>query len=102
MAVGTKVHRGVHRPGAAVRARHGIGPDRRRWIGLPGRLFTQHTVRLIAAPGKFESKKFCFDERINGPCTLVNFCSSFFLETPLCGPSNSTFLTMPYPRWIRS
>src|SRR5262249_19787755 len=40
-------HRRIHRPGAAVRARHGIGPDRRRWMGLPGLLFTQHTVRLL-------------------------------------------------------
>src|SRR5207249_4997924 len=47
IAVGTKVHRRIHRPGAAVRGRHGIGPDRRRWIGLPGLLFTQHTVRLV-------------------------------------------------------
>ena len=36
---------------------------------------------------EFESKKLCSDKRSNGPCTLVNFCSSFFLETPLCGPS---------------
>jgi transposase len=39
-----------------------------------------HKVR--AAPGKFESKRFCSDKRINRQCTLVNFCSSFFLETP--------------------
>src|SRR5918999_218787 len=30
-----------------------------------------------AAPGKFESKRFCSDKRIPGPCTPVNFCSSF-------------------------
>ena len=47
LGVGTKVHRRIHRPGAAVRARHGIGPDRRRWMGLPGLWFTQHTVRLL-------------------------------------------------------
>src|SRR5215471_2835884 len=47
IGVGTKMPRGVHRPGAAVRARHGSGPDRRRWIGLPGLLFTHHTVRLV-------------------------------------------------------
>src|SRR5256885_5379176 len=47
VAVGTKVHRRLHRPGAAVRERQGIGPDRRRWIGLPGLLVTQHTVRLV-------------------------------------------------------
>src|SRR5262247_68218 len=47
MAVGTKMHRRLHRPGAAVRERHGIRPDRRRWMGLPGLLFTQHTVRLL-------------------------------------------------------
>src|SRR4030095_5680992 len=47
MAVGTKVHRRLHRPGAAVRERHGSGPDRRRSIGLPSRLVTQHTVRLV-------------------------------------------------------
>src|SRR5215510_2691477 len=47
IAMGTKMPRGVHRPGAAVRARHGSGPDRRRWSGLPGLLFTQQTLRLV-------------------------------------------------------
>src|SRR5262245_49128325 len=50
--VGTKMHRGVHRSGAAVRARHGLGPDRRRWMGFPGLLVTQHTVRLVRQPLK--------------------------------------------------
>src|SRR4029450_4282063 len=45
--VGTKVHRGVHRPGAAVRGGHGIGPSRRRWSRFAGRLVTQHTARLV-------------------------------------------------------
>src|SRR5262245_11925926 len=56
------------------------------------------TVKQLSAPGKFESKKLCSDKRSNGPCTLVNFCSSFFLETLLCVPSNATFLTIPCPR----
>src|SRR5262249_57524142 len=47
IAVGTKGHRRIHGPGAAVRERHGSGPDRRRWIGLPGLWFTQHAVRLV-------------------------------------------------------
>src|SRR5215468_657593 len=47
MAVGTKVPRRIHRPGAAVRERHGSGPDRRGESGLPGRLVTQHTGRLV-------------------------------------------------------
>jgi hypothetical protein len=50
-----------------------------------------------AAPGKFESKRFCSDKRINRQYVLVNFCSSFFLETPQCGRSNSTFLMRPSP-----
>jgi hypothetical protein len=45
--VGTKVPGGVHRPGTAVRERHGIGPSRRRWRSLAGLVFTQHTVRLV-------------------------------------------------------
>src|SRR5262245_48079796 len=45
--VGTKVPGGVHRPGTAVRERHGIGPSRRRWRRLAGLVFTQHTVRLV-------------------------------------------------------
>src|SRR5262245_26000828 len=47
MAVGTKMHRRIHRPGAAVRERHGIGPWRRRWRRLPDLLCTQRTVRLV-------------------------------------------------------
>src|SRR2546426_3263020 len=47
MAVGTKMHRRIHRPGAAVRERHGTGPSRRRWRSLPDLLFTQRTVRLL-------------------------------------------------------
>src|SRR5262249_25895598 len=50
-----------------------------------------------AAPEKFESERFCSDKRINRQCALVNFCSSFFLETPRCGLSNSTFLMRPSP-----
>src|SRR5215510_14982901 len=47
MAMGTKMHRRIHRPGAAVRKRHGIGPSRRRWRSRPDLLFTQRTVRLV-------------------------------------------------------
>src|SRR5215470_12141188 len=47
MAVGTKMHRRIHRPGAAVRERHGIRPSRRRLRGLPDLWFTQCTVRLV-------------------------------------------------------
>jgi hypothetical protein len=36
LGVGTKVSRGIPRAGAAVRWRHGSGPHRRRWSGLPG------------------------------------------------------------------
>src|SRR5262245_137181 len=72
--------------------------------GVTARVMRQYekkgifTVKQLAAPGKFESKKLCSDKRSNGPCTLVNFCSSFFLETLLCVPSNATFLTIPCPR----
>src|SRR5215831_12708737 len=45
--VGTKVHRGVHGPGAAGRERHGSGPWRGRWSRLVELLLTQHTVRLV-------------------------------------------------------
>src|SRR5262249_6647105 len=45
--MGTKVHRSIHGTRAAVRGGHRIGPDRRRWMGLPGLLFTQRTVRLV-------------------------------------------------------
>src|SRR5215470_11902329 len=47
IGVGTKVHRGVHRPGAAVRGEHGIGPSRSRWSRFAGLLVTQRTVRLV-------------------------------------------------------
>ena len=45
--VRTKVLRGVDGTGTAVRERHGIGPSRRRWSALLGRLFTQGTGRLL-------------------------------------------------------
>ena len=45
--VGPKGPGGVHRPGTAVRERHGIGPSRRRWRSLAGLVFTQHTGRLV-------------------------------------------------------
>src|SRR5207248_10946216 len=47
IAVGTKMPRRIHRPGAAVRERQGIGPDRRRCMGLLGCLLTQVTVRIV-------------------------------------------------------
>src|SRR5882672_1774847 len=47
IAVGTKVHRGVHGTGASVRWVHGIGPSRRCWSSLAGLLFTQHTERPL-------------------------------------------------------
>src|SRR5262249_61421211 len=47
MAVGTKMLRRSHRPGAAVRERHRIRPARRRWRSLPDLLCTQRTVRLV-------------------------------------------------------
>src|SRR5919202_2527840 len=40
----TKAHRGVHRPGAAVRGGHGIGPSRRHWSRFASLLVTQRTV----------------------------------------------------------
>src|SRR5262249_8251993 len=45
--VGTKVHGGIHRPGASVRGGHRVRPLRRRWSRLSGPLFTQRTVRLV-------------------------------------------------------
>src|SRR5262245_19597498 len=45
--VGTKVPRGVHGIGAAVGWRHRIGPYRRRWRGIRGRLLTQGTGRFV-------------------------------------------------------
>src|SRR4029450_9942792 len=45
--MGTKVHRSIHGTRAAVRGGHRIGPDRRRWMGGPGLLCTQRTVRLV-------------------------------------------------------
>src|SRR5262245_47974725 len=45
--MGTKVHGRIHGTRAAVRGGHRIGPDRRRWLGLPSLLFTQRTVRLV-------------------------------------------------------
>src|SRR5215831_10644408 len=47
IGVGTKVHRGVHGPGASVRWRHGIGPWRGRWRRLASLSLTQGTVRLV-------------------------------------------------------
>ena len=46
---GTKVHRGVHGTGAAVRWGHGSGPSRRRWRARSGRLLTQGTMGLVRA-----------------------------------------------------
>ena len=47
-SVGTKGHRGVHRPGAAARGGHRIGPSRRRWSRFAGLLVvTQRTGRLV-------------------------------------------------------
>jgi hypothetical protein len=43
----TKVPRGVHRAGAAVRGGHRIGPSRRRWSRFASLLVTQRTVRLV-------------------------------------------------------
>jgi len=45
--VGTKVPRGIHYTGMAVGWRHGIGPYRRRWSGIRGRLLTQGTGRFV-------------------------------------------------------
>jgi hypothetical protein len=50
LGVGTKVHRRIYCPGAAVRSGHGIGPSRRRWRSLAGRLVTPRTVRLVRQP----------------------------------------------------
>ena len=41
------MHGRIHSTRAAVRGGHRIGPDRRRWIGLPGILFTPRTVWLV-------------------------------------------------------
>jgi hypothetical protein len=43
----TKVPRGVHRAGAAVRGGHRIGPSRRRWSRFASLLVTQRTGRLV-------------------------------------------------------
>ena len=40
-------HGRIHRPGAAVRWRQGIGPSRGRWCRLARLLFTQGTVGLV-------------------------------------------------------
>jgi hypothetical protein len=53
IGVGTKVHRGVHRPGAAVRGGHRIGPSRRRWSRFAGLLVTQRAVRLVRQARKW-------------------------------------------------
>src|SRR5215510_10901469 len=45
--VGTKVHGGIHRPGASVRGGYRIRPSRRRWSRLTSLLFTPRTVRLV-------------------------------------------------------
>src|SRR5215831_8218277 len=47
IGVGTKVHRGVHGPGASVRWRHGSGPWRGRWRRLASLALTQGTGRLV-------------------------------------------------------
>ena len=68
-----------------------------RFLEGVGFIAKSPTTGIEAAPGKFESKRFCSDKRINRHCALANFCSSFFLETPQCGRSNSTFLMRPSP-----
>src|SRR5215510_12189777 len=45
--MGTKVHGRIHGTRAAGRGGHRLGPDRRRWLGLPALLLTQRTVRLV-------------------------------------------------------
>ena len=50
IAVGTKVHRGVHGTGAAVRWVQGSGPSRRCESSLAGLLFTQQTERPLREP----------------------------------------------------
>src|SRR5215813_12679419 len=47
IGVGTKMHRGVHGPGASVRWGDGIRPARRRWSPCPALLLTQCTVGLV-------------------------------------------------------
>jgi hypothetical protein len=53
IGVGTKVPRGVHRPGAAVRGGQRIGPSRRRWSRFAGLLVTQRTGRLVRQARKW-------------------------------------------------
>src|SRR5215813_9229400 len=45
--------------------------------------------------GNLSRKDFVPIVKSSRSCALVNFCSSFFLETPQCGRSNSTFLMRP-------
>jgi hypothetical protein len=52
IGVRTKVPRGVHGPGATVRWGHGIGPYREQRSGLPGRLLTSGTRRLLGEARK--------------------------------------------------
>ena len=47
IGVGTKMHRGVHGTGAAVRRRYGSRPSRRRWSPCLDLLLTQGTVGLV-------------------------------------------------------
>jgi hypothetical protein len=41
-----------------------------------------------AASGKFESERFCADNRVTASCDVgcAYFCSSLLLETLICGP----------------
>src|SRR5262245_58774169 len=45
--MGIEMLGGINRARASVRGGHRIGPDRRRWLGLPGLLCTHRTVRLV-------------------------------------------------------
>src|SRR5262249_61117490 len=47
LGMGTKVFRGLHGIGAAVRCGHGIGPYRKQRSGTPGRLLTAGTKRRL-------------------------------------------------------
>jgi hypothetical protein len=46
------------------------------------------SAAVTAASGKFESERFCADNRVTASCDVgcAYFCSSLLLETLICGP----------------
>src|SRR4029434_4789378 len=70
----------------------GQGLQATRWRVRSGGCVVAAGMARCAAPraasGKFESERFCADNRVTALCDVgcAYFCSSLLLETLICGP----------------